>query len=272
MELSGNVVHYVDEGEGPILLMLHGNPTWSFVYRDVIAELSSSFRCIAPDYPGFGLSTPAPGYQFHPVDHARLVGEFVDHLDLRDVTLIAQDWGGPIGLTAALLRRERFARLVVGNTWAWPVNGDPHFELFSHFMGGPIGRQLIRHFNFFVNAMIPAGHRRRKVSAAEMAHYRRALPTPQQREPTAIFPKDITAARTFLADLKHGLDELTDMPTLIVWGDADIAFRAKERQRWESLMPRHHTVVLAGAGHYLQSDAPIDFSDAVRTWCNDGRI
>jgi haloalkane dehalogenase len=80
-------------------------------------------------------------------------------------------------------------------------------------MGGPIGRQLIRHFNFFVNAMIPAGHRRRKVSAAETAHYRQALPTPQQREPTAIFPKDITAARTFLADLKHGLDELTDMPT-----------------------------------------------------------
>src|ERR1035438_5030215 len=65
VELSGNVVHYVDEGEGPILLMLHGNPTWSFVYRDVIAQLSGSFRCIAPDYPGFGLSSPAPGYQFH---------------------------------------------------------------------------------------------------------------------------------------------------------------------------------------------------------------
>ena len=101
VELSGNVVHYVDEGEGPILLMLHGNPTWSFVYRNVIAELSGSFRCIAPDYPGFGLSTPAPGYEFHPADHARVVGEFVDRLDLRDVTLIAQDWGGPIGLTAA---------------------------------------------------------------------------------------------------------------------------------------------------------------------------
>ena len=270
-KLAGTVVHYVDEGRGPVLLMLHGNPTWSFVYRDVIVELSGSFRCIALDYPGFGLSTPAPGYQFHPADHAQVVGEFVDRLDLRDVTLVVQDWGGPIGLTAALQRRDRFSGLVVGNTWAWPVNGDPHFELFSHFMGGPLGRLLIRRFNFFVNVMIPAGHRRRRLTAEEMNHYRQALPTPQRRNPSAVFPKDITAARTFLADLEDGLKALVDMPTLIVWGDADVAFRAKERRRWETLMPRSHTVVLAGAGHYLQSDAPTDFSNAIGGWHNQQR-
>src|SRR5271154_6418931 len=75
IELSDNVVHYIDEGRGPVLLMLHGNPTWSFVYRDVVAQLSGSFRCIALDYPGFGLSRAAPRYQFHPADHARVVGE-----------------------------------------------------------------------------------------------------------------------------------------------------------------------------------------------------
>ena len=268
LELSGNVVHYIDEGRGPVLLMLHGNPTWSFVYRDVVAQLSGSFRCIALDYPGFGLSRAAPGYQFHPADHARVVGEFVDHLDLRDATLVAQDWGGPIGLTAVLQRPERFSALVVGNTWAWPVNGDPHFELFSRLMGGPVGRLLIRHFNLFVNAMIPAGHRRRRPTADEMSHYRQALPTPQRRTPSAVFPKDITAARAFLADLEHGLKALADMPTLIIWGDADVAFRAKERRRWEALMSRHHTVVLAGAGHYVQSDGPTDFANAVSAWRN----
>ncbi len=266
VELGGNVVHYVDEGQGPVLLMLHGNPTWSFVYRQVIADLSASFRCIALDYPGFGLSTPAPGYEFHPVDHARVVTEFVDRLDLRDVTLVAQDWGGPIGLVVVLQRRQRFSGLVLANTWAWPVNGDPHFELFSHFMGGPLGRLLIRRFNFFVNAMIPAGHRRRKLSPEEMSHYRQALPTPQRRNSSAVFPKDITAARTFLADLEDGLPSLADMPTLIVWGDADVAFRAKERCRWEALLPRHHTVVLSGAGHYLQSDAPTEFADTISAW------
>jgi haloalkane dehalogenase len=266
LELSGHVVHYVDEGRGPTLLMLHGNPTWSFVYRQVISALSESFRCIAPDYPGFGLSAPAPGYQFHPADHAQVVGEFVDRLDLQDVTLVMQDWGGPIGLTVALPRRQRFSGLVVANTWAWPLNGDMHFELFSYAMGGPLGRMLIRRFNVFVNVMIPAGHRRRKLPAAEMNHYRRALPTPERRNPSAIFPKDLTAARTFLSDLEAGLARLADLPALIIWGDADVAFRERERRRWESLLPRHRTAVLSGAGHYLQSDAPAEFAGAIAAW------
>jgi haloalkane dehalogenase len=266
LDVGGNVVHYVDEGQGPVLLMLHGNPTWSFVYRGVISELCGSFRCIALDYPGFGLSTPALDYQFHPADHARAVSEFIDRLDLRDVTLVAQDWGGPIGVSAVLQRRDRFSGLVLGNTWAWPVNGDPHFEIFSRLMGGVFGRQLIRHFNLFVNVMVPAGHRRRRVSAAEMTHYRRALPTPQRRTPSAVFPKEITAARTFLADLEHGLNSLADLPTLIIWADGDVAFREKERRRWEATMRRHHAVVLAGAGHYLQSDAPAEFADAITAW------
>lgn len=268
LEADGNVVHYVDEGRGPVLLMLHGNPTWSFVYRDVITALSGSFRCVALDYPGFGLSTPAPGYQFHPSDHAQVVADFIDRLDLRDATLVAQDWGGPIGVSAVLRRRDCFSGLVLGNTWAWPVNGDLHFEVFSHLMGGIVGRQLIRHFNLFVNVMIPAGHRRRRVTAAEMTHYRSALPTPQRRTPSAVFPRDITAARTFLADLERGLPSLGNLPALIIWGDADVAFREKERRRWESVLPNHRTVVLAGAGHYLQSDAPAEFADAISAWWN----
>lgn len=266
VDVAGAVVHYVDEGQGPVLLMLHGNPTWSFVYRDVIAELSRAFRCVALDYPGFGLSTPADGYQFHPADHARVVGEFIEHLDLRDATLVVQDWGGPIGLSAASARAERFRGLVIANTWAWPVNGDIHFEAFSRFMGGPVGSLLIRRFNFFVNAMIPAGHRRRKLSPAEMNHYRSALPTPARRVPSAVFPRDILAARDFLADLERDLAVLTDLPALIIWGEADIAFRAQERRRWEALLPRHRTVNVPGAGHYVQSDAASEFAAAIAAW------
>ena len=267
VEIGEHVVHYVDEGTGPVLLLLHGNPTWSFVYRQVITQLRGSFRCIAVDYPGFGLSAAGTGYGFHPGDHARVVAEFVAKLDLHEVTLVAQDWGGPIGLTAALGAPERFTGLVLGNTWAWPVNGDLHFEMFSHLMGGPLGRLLIRRFNLFVNVMIPAGHRRRTLTAAEMDQYRRPLPTPQRRNPTAVFPKDITAARTFLNDLEQGLRAtLADLPTLLVWADADVAFRTQELHRWETLMQHHHTVVLPGAGHYLQSDAPTDFAAAITDW------
>ncbi len=266
LTVGGNVVHYVDEGRGPVLLMLHGNPTWSFVYRQVISKLSSSFRCIALDYPGFGLSTARSSYGFHPSDHAEVVSEFIVRLDLDEVTLVGQDWGGPIGLTAALHHPDKFSSLVLGNTWAWPLNGDLHFEIFSRLMGGPIGRLSIRHLNLFVNVMIPAGHRRRKLSTAEMIHYRQALPTPQRRTSSAVFPKDLTAARAFLGELERGLESIAELPTLLIWGDADIAFRLKELNRWQCMMRQSQTVILHGAGHFLQSDAPDDFADAVAQW------
>lgn len=165
--------------------------------------------------------------------------------------------GGRLGLPAGL---------VIGNTFAWPVNGDPRFEIFSWMMGGPIGRRLIGRFNLFVNALIPAGHRRRKPSKAEMTHYRQPLATPARRHATAVFPREIIASRDFLTEVHAGLPALAELPTLIVWGDGDFAFASKERERWESLLPNHTTVILKGAGHYLQSDAPDEFAAAIGNW------
>jgi pimeloyl-ACP methyl ester carboxylesterase len=126
IDIDGHTVHYVDEGSGPTLLLLHGNPTWSFLWRDVIRALRDDFRCIALDYPGFGLSTPRPGYRYLPEEHADVVIGFVDALGLKGATLVAQDWGVPIGLATAQRRPGVFDRLVLANTWAWPVNGVLH--------------------------------------------------------------------------------------------------------------------------------------------------
>ncbi|OAH10258.1 alpha/beta fold hydrolase [Streptomyces jeddahensis] len=264
--IEGHTIHYVDEGSGPTLLLLHGNPTWSFVYRDVIRALRDEFRCIALDYPGFGLSSARPGYRYLPEEHAQVVTAFVDILGLSGVTLVAHDWGGPIGLATAEQRPTAFEALVLTNTWGWPIAGAPHVDIASHLMGGPLGRLLMRQFNLFVNAMIPAGHRLRKPTAEEMAHYRNALATHDRREATAVLPKAITASRAFLADVEAGLPDLASLPTLIIWGDADLAFRSKERQRWERTFADHHTVILEGAGHFVQSDAPDRFAAAIRDW------
>ena len=106
------MVHYFDEGEGPPLLLLHGNPTWSLIYREIVKGLRDRFRCIALDYPGFGLSTARNGYGYTPAEHAGIV--------------------------------ERFRALAIGNTRAWPVNGDRHFEWFSKLLGGALGGFAIR--------------------------------------------------------------------------------------------------------------------------------
>jgi len=264
--IDGHTVHYVDEGDGPVLLMLHGNPVWSFVYRQIVAELRRDFRCVALDYPGFGLSTAAPGYGFLPAEHAAVVTRFIDELALSDITLVVNDWGGPIGLSVAGDRPDRFSRLVIGNTWAWPVTGDPHFEWFARLMGGPLGRLLIARFNVFVTVLVPRGHTRRRLPAAELNHYRAPFPTPVSRRPTSVFPYQITHARDWLAGVEHGLGRLTGHPVLLLWGDRDIAFRATERDRFISHFPTATTVHLPGAGHFITSDAPAEVVDAIRAW------
>ncbi|MCV7215858.1 alpha/beta fold hydrolase [Mycobacterium crocinum] len=265
IDIDGHTVHYIDEGEGPTLLFLHGNPTWSFVYRDVIKELRTEFRCVAIDYPGFGLSTAAPGYGYLPVEHAKVVGAFVEALGLRRVTVVVHDWGGPIGLSVVENHPDAFDRLVLGNTWAWPTEA-PHVQIMSHVMGGPIGRLLIRQFNLFVNLMVPAGHRLAKPSRAEMGHYQKALDNPARRDASAVFPRELTASRAFLAEVEAGLPAIADMPALIIWGDADIAFRSDELRRWEQTFADHRTVIAHGAGHFVQSDAPEQFAAAIRDW------
>lgn len=266
IELGGHELAYIDEGEGPPLLMLHGNPTWSFVYRDVIGGLRDRFRCIAPDLPGFGFSTAATGFGFRPAEHSRVIERLVDALDLRAVTLMVQDWGGPIGLAAATRHPERFSALILLNTFAWPVNGDFHFEYFSRLMGGPIGKVLITHANAFVNLLVPAGIRRGKPSPGVMAAYRGPFARREDRRPTHVFPREILRSREFLAEVEQGLSRLRDLPTLILWGDRDIAFRDTERKRFEQLFPRHKTVVLAGAGHFVQEDAADEIIEATRDW------
>lgn len=146
------------------------------------------------------------------------------------------------------------------------MNGDPHFEVFSRIVGGPIGRFFILRHNAFVNLLIPAGVKRAPLAPEVMDAYRAPFPTPVSRVPTAIFPREILRSRDYLAEVEAGLERLRDRPALILWGTKDIAFRLRERTRLERCFPRHRTVVLEGAGHYIQEDAPTEIVAAVRAW------
>lgn len=264
-ELNGATVHYVDEGSGPPLLLLHGNPTWSFLYREIIKGLSDRYRCIAPDHPGFGLSRAAPGYGYTPREHAEVLEQLVEQLDLQDVTLMVQDWGGPIGFAVAIRHPQRFSRFVIGNTWAWPKT-DPSTQVFSRVLGGPIGGYLILQRNFFVEKLLPGNVKRVKLSAEVMDAYRGPFPTPESRGPLHVFPREILRSRPFLAEIEQGLTKLGDRPALLVWPTKDVAFRDPERKHWEHLFPNHRTVILDGAGHYIQEDAADEIIAAAREW------
>lgn len=269
IEIDGHTIHYVDEGAGPTLLLLHGNPAWSFLYREIIAGLKDRFRCVSLDYPGFGLSAAAEGYGYLPADHAGVVAAFIDELGLDEISVMVQDWGGPIGLWNAQREPERFRALIIGNTWAWPVDGDRHFKRFSKLMGGGFGRFLIRNFNAFVNMVVPKGVRRGRLERRVMQAYRRPFPTGDSRLPTHIFPREILESREFLGAIEAGLERLSGKPALILWGDRDIAFRDIERERFEGLFTDHRIVVLEGAGHFIQEDAAAEIVPAIRAWWDE---
>ncbi len=265
LDIDGSRVHYVDEGDGPALLMLHGNPTWSFLYRDVIRGLRGRFRCVAVDYPGFGLSTARPGYGFTPREHADTVERLLVALDLTDVTLFGHDWGGSIGLNVAVQRRERFVALVLGNTWAWPLDPDPRIQLFARWVGGAPGRFAIRRFNAFVEVFLPL-LRRDRPTRRVMEAYRGRFPTADSREPTWVFPRELLGSRAFLAEVERGLELLRDLPTLLLWGARDVAFSEAYRRRLESAFPNRSTVVLDDAGHYIQEDEPDRIAAEIAAW------
>lgn len=256
-------VHYVDEGSGPPILLYHGNPTWSFLYRDIIVALRDRFRCIAMDYLGFGLSERPPGFGYTIEEHAQVVGELVDHLDLDGYLTVGQDWGGPISMAVSTERADRVRGMILGNTWFWPT-ADLSTKLFSKVMGSPPMQYAILRRNFFVERLIPAGTAER-LSPAVMAHYRGVQPTPEARAGVARMPKEILAARPLLERLARDVPaKLGSKPTLLVWGMKDVAFRPGPNiPRMRSTFSDHVLVELPDAKHYIQEDAPDRIAQAI---------
>ena len=266
---AGNL-HYVDEGNGPPVVMVHGNPTWSFVYRKLIKELRTEYRCIGMDHLGFGLSDKPRDWSYLPRDQAANLTALIEALELKNITLIGQDWGGPIGLSYAVTRPENVSGLVIMNTWAWPVNRDLYYIAFSRFMGSPIGRILIRRYNFFARSIMrQVFGDKRKLTDALHEQYLRALATPEERTGCAEFPKQIIKSTPWLKQVRDHLSVLRDKPVLIVWGMKDIAFRRRELKKWMEIFPQARTVRLPSVGHFVQEEAPDELAEAVVSFLQD---
>lgn len=265
-EVDGCNVHYLDEGEGPVLLMLHGNPTWSFLYRRMVPYLSDSFRCIALDYPGFGLSTAPEGYGFTPREHASIVRGFVEALELDELSLVMQDWGGPIGMSVALDKPDRITALILGNTWAWPRT-DAATQRFSSALGeGRSGEFLVDKANVFVNVFLRRGMRRRSMTGPEMRMWRGPFLDPDSRIAVRVLPRELVGSTDFLAEIEQRLPELASKPSLLFWADQDPAFRSAEKRRWESILTNNRTYALRHAGHFWQDDAGPEAALMLRYW------
>jgi haloalkane dehalogenase len=255
-EWNGARMHYVDEGEGLPVVMLHGNPTWSFLYRKVIQKLKGKCRCIAPDYPGFGLSDHPKGYGYTPQEHAGWVKALLDHLELDRYVLIMQDWGGPIGLANAVEHPERVAGMLLLNTWCWPAHMNA--LVFSLVMGGPFREWMHQKHNFFARRVIPWGiSSGSKYDPDVIDAYLAPFATYENRRGTAEFPYQIRKSAAWLASIEKRLKLLKQTPKEMFRAMKDPAFGSNAYiHRWRSYFPDIFTERVKDASHYLQEDCP----------------
>lgn len=257
VEVQGVRMHYVDEGQGRPVLMVHGNPTWSFYYRRVLAGLSADYRAIAIDHVGCGLSDKPQRYPYNLARRIDDLVRLIEHLDLRQLTLVVHDWGGAIGLGAALRVPQRIARLIILNTGAFPP---PYVPLRIRMCRVPgLGTAAVRGLNAFARAALWMAVER---PLDEVARQGLLAPYDSWAHRVAIdrFVKDIPFTRRHptwqtLADLERGLPELATRPIQILWGMRDWCFTPVCLERLRGVFPQAEVHELASAGHYVLEDA-----------------
>lgn len=254
-ESSVGPVHYIDEGVGRPIVFCHGQPMWSFLYRNIVIGLRDRFRCVVMDCPGYGLSVRPDSYGYTPKEHAGIVGSLVDHLGLDDMIVMGQDWGGPIIMSMAAARPERVSGVVLANTWLWK-DTSLSMRLFSRAMSTAFMQRRILENNTFIEFGIPRSVTAR-LSEEVMEHYRAVQPTPETRVALPVAPREILASGDWLADLEAQVQaNLSTTPTLLVWGMRDRAFGPKSLNRMKDVFADQMVVELPNAKHFIQEDEP----------------
>jgi pimeloyl-ACP methyl ester carboxylesterase len=262
-------MHYVDEGppDGKPVVMLHGNPTWGYLYRNFIPPLvEAGYRAIVPDHLGFGRSDkPDEAELYRIARHAERMEGLLESLDLRDATVVPQDWGGPIGLWWATRHPERVGRLFILNTYAHRPPGKVDLPLPLRLFRTPgVGEVMVKGLDLFKRVFLfraGVAHPERLTPVVKRA-YRAPHPTWSSRTPILVFPREIPAGPEGPvadqgAEVESALREhFGSKPVKIVWAMNDVAFTPQMLEGlWLRTFPDAGVVRLDDAGHYLQEDA-----------------
>ena len=258
---DGVRLHYVDEGQGEPVVLLHGNPTWSYLYRRFIPPLCENHRCLAPDHMGFGRSDKPLDRPYTLAKHIENLTALLNHLELNNITFVMQDWGGPIGLGFAVDHPERVKRLVILNTWAFRLpEGTRLAPLLELFRQPHVGEAMVQGLNLFVEGFLPAGIYHQERLNEIMPAYRAPFPEWNSRIGTLRFPRDIPVgdAHPSTPAMGHIQDNLGKLrvPTIIIWGMQDPAIPPAIIEAWTAVYPHAEVHRLQTASHFLQEDEP----------------
>lgn len=260
--VAGGVrLHYVAVGARDPVLFVHGNPTWSYLWRNVLPAVGRRHRAIALDLPGFGRSEQPVAGRYDFEDHARALAGFIDALGLERLSIVGHDWGGVLTMDWATRNVERVKSVALMSTSVVRVGGllQPLLKL-PRLPG--LGWLLVQQLNLFLPLALRAGVRTRRLTAAELRHYREPFPDAASRLPIRRWTEQLPAgpgdaAYDAMARIEAALPGF-DRPVLIVRGSRDPILTAKRAQRMVDVLPSARVEVMQGAGHFLQEDDPAE--------------
>jgi len=268
-DLNPYKLHYLDEGEGEVLLFVHGNPTWSFYYRNLIQNFRGRYRCVAPDHIGCGFSDKPQCYSYTLTTHIDNLEKLVGYLGLTNITLVVHDWGGAIGMGLAVRKPELIKRIVLFNTASFLSS---YIPLRIALCRMPLlGTILIRYLNLFVRGVLRFGLKRRKrLSQNVRAGYLAPYDTFENRIANLKFVQDIPIEQTVpsysvMEFIENNLNQLDGYPVLIIWGSEDFCFNGKFLKKWREIFPRAEIHEVSNAGHLVLEDA----SDEIIPWIEE---
>jgi haloalkane dehalogenase len=263
LDLDGLRLHYLDEGLGEPVVMLHGNPTWSFYYRNLVLALRNRYRCIVPDHIGCGLSNKPDDDSYDYTLGRRMddLERLLDHLGIATgITLVLHDWGGMIGMLYAVRHSSRIKRLVILNTATFHLPKEKQLPFTLKLCRDTrLGAFLVRGFNAFSLAASFIGCRKNPLPAHLRRAYRLPYDSWQNRIATLRFVQDIPLTlgdRSYplVSETEAGISAFRDLPTAIFWGERDFVFDCTFLSEWERRFPKAEIHRYADAGHYILED------------------
>ena len=256
MDINGQKLHFIDEGQGETIMFVHGTPSWSFDFRNVIKQIKTDFRCIAIDHIGFGLSSKPEHYDYSTRNHSKTFERFVLEKELEDITLVVHDFGGPIGLNFAIQYPDKVKQIVVLNSWLWSSQGEPDFVKFSKMLKNPLIPFLYRYLNFSPRFVLPSSFGAHKLPKRLLKQYTKPFADKTQRNGALAFAKSLLDDQDWFEELWGKRQVISNKPTLFIWGMKDPMIKPYYLDKFQTGFSNSRTVKLETCGHFPQEEQP----------------
>ncbi|MFZ1702735.1 MAG: alpha/beta fold hydrolase [Saprospiraceae bacterium] len=265
-DIDGHKLHYIDEGQGDIILFIHGTPSWSFDFRNIIKKCKEDFRCIAIDHIGFGLSDKPKNYDYSSQNHSKTLEKFVVDQKLENITLVVHDFGGPIGLQFGINHPGKIKNIVILNSWLWSTKTDPEFIKLTKVLKSPLLPLLYLYFNFSPRFILPKSFGEHKLSKFLLGQYTKPFASKNQRYGALAFAKSLLNDQDWFEELWNKRASISDKPTLFIWGLKDPVIRPQYLSKFQTGFDNNFTIELNTCGHFPQEEEAERVGMEMKKW------